>query len=55
MRLSNHLRLVSFVVLPMSGACAAHGVTHTAPDESRPHISWEIRTGRTTGEPHQRG
>ena len=26
-------------------ACATHGVAHTAPDESRPHISWEIRSG----------
>jgi hypothetical protein len=36
--------------VPISGACAAHGVTHTASDESRPHISWEIRTGGTTGD-----
>ena len=33
---------VSCLSLP---ACASHGVTHTAPDESRPHISWEIRSG----------
>ena len=50
MRFSNHLRLLSCVLLPVSGACAAHGVTHTAPDESRPHISWEIRTGGTNGD-----
>ena len=27
-----------------SGACAGNRVPHVAPDESRPHITWEIRT-----------
>ena len=28
-----------------AGACAAHGVVHVAPDESRPHFNWEIEAG----------
>jgi len=27
-----------------SGACAGNRVPHVAPDESRPHITWEIRS-----------
>ena len=50
MRPANHFRLLWCVLVPVSGACAAHGVTHTAPDESQPHVSWEIRTGGTTGD-----
>jgi hypothetical protein len=38
------------LVLPMSGACAGHGAAHVAPDESRPHITWEIRTGGDLGD-----
>ena len=34
---------VLFVVC--SSACGTHAVTHTAPDETRPHYSWEIRSG----------
>jgi hypothetical protein len=30
--------------------CAARGVSHTAPDESKPHISWEIRSGGRFGD-----
>ena len=37
------------LVLPLVG-CASHGVAHVAPDESRPHISWEIRTGGGDGD-----
>ena len=40
------------VVLAMLSAmsCAGHGVAHVAPDESRPHISWEIRSGGSEGD-----
>jgi hypothetical protein len=27
-----------------AGACAGNRVPHVAPDESRPHVTWEIRT-----------
>ena len=37
------------MLLPLVG-CATHGVAHVAPDESRPHISWEIRTGGVYGD-----
>ena len=33
-----------------SVGCAQHGVVHTASDESRPHISWELRAGRVEGD-----
>jgi hypothetical protein len=33
----------------VSGACAGNRVAHVAPDESRPHITWEIRS-RESGE-----
>lgn len=29
----------------MAAACGGHRVPHVAPDESRPHVTWEIRTG----------
>lgn len=35
------------------GGCAAHEARHTAPDESQPHITWEIRTGGPEGEARQ--
>ncbi len=34
----------------LCGACASHGPVHVAPDESRPHVSWEIRTGGEDGD-----
>lgn len=33
-----------------TAACAGHRVAHIAPDESRPHITWEIRAGGGTDE-----
>lgn len=30
--------------------CASHGAVHVAPDESRPHITWEIRSGGDQGD-----
>jgi hypothetical protein len=40
----------AFLVGLAAAGCASHGVVHDAPDESRPHISWEIRTGGETGD-----
>jgi hypothetical protein len=34
----------------LSAACAAHHPTHVAPDESQPHITWEIRSGGDLGD-----
>lgn len=33
----------------IAGACG-HGVVHVAPDESEPHVTWEIRTGGELGD-----
>jgi hypothetical protein len=42
-------RLSVFVlVLPLFG-CAGHGPVHVAPDESRPHLTWEIQAGGEDG------
>lgn len=39
------------MMLAMCAGCAAsHGAVHVAPDESRPHITWEIRTGGDDGD-----
>jgi hypothetical protein len=37
------------MLLPLLG-CAGHGPAHVAPDESRPHITWEIRAGGDEGD-----
>lgn len=38
-------------MLVLCAACSArHGADHVAPDESRPHISWEIRAGGDVGD-----
>ena len=45
------LRLSVFVVAALlANGCGGTGVIHTAPDESQPHISWEIRTGGGDGD-----
>lgn len=36
------------MVLPLFG-CAGHGPVHVAPDESRPHLTWEIQAGGKDG------
>ena len=36
-----HLLLIWLA--PLAGSCAVDRVAHVAPDESRPHITWEIR------------
>ena len=44
-------RLLSLCLLSIAApACASHGAVHISPDESRPHITWEIRTGRDIGD-----
>jgi hypothetical protein len=35
---------VLLVLSAMSGACAGNRIPHIAPDESLPHITWEIRS-----------
>ena len=41
---------LSLLVLVLMG-CAEHGrAVHVAPDESKPHVGWEIRTGGQEGE-----
>lgn len=37
-------------MLALGGGCAQHRAVHTAPDESRPHITWELRTGPVEGD-----
>ena len=37
--------LVVVTVASVLGACAVRGTLHTAADESKPHISWEIQQG----------
>ena len=37
-------------VVGVMGGCGGSKVIHTAPDESRPHITWEIRTGGEYGD-----
>lgn len=48
-------RLGSWTLIAASAlaACASHQARHTAPDESQPHITWEIRTGGPEGEARQ--
>jgi hypothetical protein len=40
--------LVSLILL--ASACAGTRVEHIAPDESRPHVTWEIREGGELGD-----
>ena len=44
---SGRALLIPFCV---AAACGGHRVAHVAPDESRPHITWEIRTDGDTGD-----
>jgi hypothetical protein len=38
------------LLIPVWAGCGTHGVPHVAPDESRPHVSWEIRAGGEFGD-----
>lgn len=50
MQTSARLQLsVLMLAMLAAGACAGHQVSHTASDESRPHITWEIRAGGAEG------
>jgi hypothetical protein len=42
--------LTVYLVFPLSASCARHRPTHVAADESRPHITWEIRSGGDLGD-----
>lgn len=45
------MRIIATGILAgAAAACAGHGVVHVAPDESQPHITWEIRAGGETGD-----
>lgn len=46
-RTSERALLIPFCI---ATACGGHRVAHVAPDESRPHISWEISTGGDLGD-----
>ena len=46
-RTSARALLIPFCI---ATACGGHRVAHVAPDESRPHITWEIRAGGDTGD-----
>lgn len=40
----------TLIAASMAAACGGHRVAHVAPDESRPHITWEIRAGDGPGD-----
>ena len=44
------MRVVLILAAGFCSACAGHQVSHSAPDESVPHISWEMRTGVADGD-----
>lgn len=44
------MRLLLAMCVMATMACGAHRPAHTAPDESQPHITWEIRAGGDEGE-----
>lgn len=48
--LSRGGRLLLLLMAAIACACAEHGAVHVAPDESRPHVTWEIRTGTDLGD-----
>jgi hypothetical protein len=51
LRASNHrLLVVACLSAVLCTRCATSGAVHVAPDESRPHISWEIRSGADKGD-----
>jgi hypothetical protein len=43
-------RILAVILVPVVAGCATRGAVHVAPDESRPHITWDIRTGGDTGD-----
>ncbi len=45
-----HGRSLFLILAAVCVGCAGRGTAHVAPNESLPHISWEIRSGGDTGE-----
>ena len=43
-------RIVLVLLTLVAGGCAQTRVEHVAPDESRPHVTWEIREGGESGD-----
>jgi len=41
--------IVTSLLISILSGCG-HRVVHVAPDESRPHITWEIRSGGDVGD-----
>lgn len=41
---------LALVAALLSAACGSRGTVHTAPNESRPHITWEISVGGEFGD-----
>ncbi len=50
MRISSPASSIALVPVFLAAACGEHRPIHVAPDESRPHVSWEIRAGGASGE-----
>lgn len=44
------LRILLVSLTLLASSCAASRVEHVAPDESRPHVTWEIREGGESGD-----
>jgi hypothetical protein len=43
-------RIVLVLLTVVAGGCAGTRGVHVAPDESRPHVTWEIREGGESGD-----
>ena len=43
-------RIVLALLTLVAGGCGETRVKHVAPDESRPHVTWEIREGGESGD-----
>jgi hypothetical protein len=41
---------IMFLAGLLTAGCAGHGEIHVAPDESKPHVTWEIRSGPKEGD-----
>ena len=47
--MSRTFKRALLIPLCIATACGGHRVAHVAPDESRPHVTWEIRSGGDRG------
>lgn len=50
MRISSPASSIALVPVFLAAACGQHRPIHVAPDESRAHVTWEIRAGGTSGD-----